>query len=146
MPRVANASRPMRQPTTRDNLVSSPLKWVSNEPLRLALTCIRIPLNDDKQEKQVRFQSRQALHDLQINSLRAAVVSPMRRVSGQGKPSGGGPQTPQQSMVVSDEVGADGDVMAAAAGNSMTPMKRVRMLCYTLLFLHQTNQCDSYPQ
>lgn len=96
--------------------------------LNLQLTVNRIPLNDDKHEKAVRFQSRQALYDLQINNLRAAAVSPMRRVSGHdgARGSHGSPHTPQGT--ISHEVGLNGDIMAAAAGKSMTPLQRVPIL------------------
>ncbi|KAK4698064.1 condensin complex subunit 2, partial [Lecanoromycetidae sp. Uapishka_2] len=67
MPRVANP------PRAKDVSTATPRKQVQQSPLK-------IPLNDDRQEKAVRLQSRQALHDLQMNSLKAA-ASPTQRSS-----------------------------------------------------------------
>lgn len=85
-----------------------------------AITCrahttnakFRIPLNDDKQEKAKRLQSRQAFHEAQMNSIKAA-ATPTRKRKSLGAE---GPQTPQ------DEDGV------YVGGNAVTPMKRVPLL------------------
>ncbi|CAK7564443.1 MAG: hypothetical protein SEPTF4163_002335 [Sporothrix epigloea] len=43
---------------------------------------VKIPLNDDAQEKAARLQSRQALHEAQINQLKAVVTPTSRKVAG----------------------------------------------------------------
>jgi len=76
----------------------------------------RIPLNDDRQEKAKRFQSRQAFHNAQLDSIKAA-ASPVRKRKSFG-PNGDGPNTPQQ--------GDDEDIYIGGA--AVTPMKRVPIL------------------
>lgn len=80
------------------------------------LTTGRIPLNDDRQEKAKRFQSRQAFHNAQLDSIKAA-ASPVRKRKSFG-PNGEGPHTPQQ--------GDDQDMYVG--GSAVTPMKRVPIL------------------
>ncbi|CAK7228862.1 hypothetical protein SBRCBS47491_007053 [Sporothrix bragantina] len=95
MPRVAQAPRAN---STRSNsraasgsLVQSPFK---NSP-------VKIPLNDDAQEKAARMQSRQALHEAQINQLKAAATPTSRKVANMrldddnsSPSSSGSPRTP----------------------------------------------------
>ncbi|CAK7204456.1 hypothetical protein SEUCBS139899_007213 [Sporothrix eucalyptigena] len=96
MPRVAQAPRAN---STRSNsraasgsLTQSPFK---NSP-------VKIPLNDDAQEKAARMQSRQALHEAQINQLKAAATPTSRKVSNMrlddlenaSPSSSGSPRTP----------------------------------------------------
>ncbi|KAG8623225.1 hypothetical protein KVT40_008201 [Elsinoe batatas] len=73
---------------------------------------VKIPLNDDKQEKAKRLQSRQAFHEAQMNSIKAAATPTRKRKSLGGE----GPSTPQ-----------DGD-QVFVGGNAVTPMKRVPIL------------------
>ncbi|CAO2648714.1 Nn.00g096630.m01.CDS01 [Neocucurbitaria sp. VM-36] len=76
-------------------------------------TPIKVPLNDDRQEKANR---RHALHEAQRNSLRASATPGRRRISlaaGQNSP-----HTPSQ----------DQDGMPDVAGTAVTPMKRVMPL------------------
>lgn len=80
----------------------------------------RIPLNDDRQEKAKRLQSRQAFHEMQMNSLKAA-ASPARKRKSLG-PQGDGPSTPR------DNQGGHDDVAFDVAGTAVTPMKRVPIL------------------
>ncbi|EON64927.1 hypothetical protein W97_04161 [Coniosporium apollinis CBS 100218] len=76
---------------------------------------IKIPLNDDRQEKANRLHSRQALHEAQINHIRAAATPVRRRQS----IIGGTVQTPENR---------ENDGMPAVGGNAVTPMKRVPIL------------------
>ena len=75
----------------------------------------RIPLNDDRQEKAKRLQSRQAFHTAQMDSIKAA-ASPVRKRKSLG-PNGDAPNTPQQ----------DSQDMYVG-GSAVTPMKRVPIL------------------
>ncbi len=89
---------------------------------------IRIPLNDDAQEKAKRLQSRHALHDIQMNQIKAA-ASPMRKLSnfdraGSSSPSSNS-KTPRRTL--SKENDLDGDVLMVG-GTAVTPMKRVPIL------------------
>ncbi|PSN65031.1 barren [Corynespora cassiicola Philippines] len=73
---------------------------------------IKVPLNDDRQEKANR---RQAFHEAQRNSIRASATPHRSRVSLAGYDS---PHTPS----------ADQDGMPNVAGTAVTPMKRVMPL------------------
>ena len=86
----------------------------------------RIPLNDDRQEKAVRLQSRQALHDLQMNSLRAA-ASPVRKLNNYNRAASDSPKTPRNHAAKGKENAEDGG-LSVVANSSMTPMKRVPIL------------------
>ena len=86
----------------------------------------RIPLNDDIQEKAVRLQSRQALHDLQMNSLKAA-ASPMRKLNSYNRAASDSPKTPRSYAARGKENMEDGGITIVAA-SAMTPMKRVPIL------------------
>lgn len=85
-----------------------------------------MPLNDDKQEKAARMQSRQALHDLQINSLKAA-ASPVRKLNNYHRAASDSPKTPRDRTVHGKENVEDGGLSVVTA-SSMTPMKRVPIL------------------
>lgn len=88
----------------------------------------RIPLNDDRQEKAVRLQSRQALHDLQMNSLKAA-ASPMRKLNNYERAASSSPKTPRVQAGRGKETAEDGGLAIVDYGASaMTPMKRVPIL------------------
>ncbi|KAI9718801.1 MAG: hypothetical protein M1828_006563 [Chrysothrix sp. TS-e1954] len=80
---------------------------------------IRVPLNDDRQEKAQRQQSRHALHEIQMNSIRAA-ASPAKRRS-LGPITNGSPRTPDSHEKENDGLGVVG-------GNAVTPLKRVPIL------------------
>lgn len=75
----------------------------------------RIPLNDDAQEKGRRINSRKALHEKQINEIKAAA-------------------TPRKTGARLDDLenaspgSADGTPRGADGGASVTPMKRVPLL------------------
>ncbi|KAJ5675791.1 hypothetical protein N7462_008688, partial [Penicillium macrosclerotiorum] len=102
MPRVANKVH------RRSGGASTPHK---NSP-------IKIPLNDDMGEKAARKEARQALHDRQMNQIKAAVKTPMpARRYREGSDS---PSTPRGSS----HRGRESDV----SGRAVTPMKRVPIL------------------
>lgn len=86
----------------------------------------RIPLNDDRQEKAVRLQSRQALHDLQMNQLKAA-ASPMRKLNSYERAASNSPKTPRDPSARGKENIVD-EGLAVITGSAMTPMKRVPIL------------------
>ncbi|KAJ5975285.1 hypothetical protein N7481_008992 [Penicillium waksmanii] len=96
MPRVVNKAH-----HRRSNGASTPQK---NSP-------IKVPLNDDMGEKAARKEARQALHDRQMNQIKAAVKTPMPPP----------PATPRGST---GHRGRDSDV----SGRGVTPMKRVPIL------------------
>lgn len=82
---------------------------------------VQIPLNDDKEEKAARLQSRHALHSKQMSQIKAAAsATPQRK--GRRSLGGDGPHTPSQD---------DGDDEAnvyGVRGDHVTPMKRVPIL------------------
>src|SRR5271163_1420534 len=86
MPRVAQAPRANTSRVASGSIATSPfkspVKCASSGPLQksLLLTMGRIPLNDDAQEKAKRLEKRHALHDIQINQIKAA-ASPMRKLT-----------------------------------------------------------------
>ena len=95
-------------------------------------------MNDDRTEKAARLQSRQALHDMQLNSLKAA-ASPMRKISGydSGGAANGSPRTPRSAAALArdrergkentDPNGSPG-LLNAVSNSAVTPMKRVPIL------------------
>ena len=88
----------------------------------------RIPLNDDRQEKAIRLQSRQALHDLQLNSLKAA-ASPMRKLNNFERAASSSPKTPHTQSGRGKENAEDrGPAIVDYGASGMTPMKRVPIL------------------
>lgn len=109
MPRVANP--PRANHTSAATPHKSPLK---------------IPLNDDRQEKAVRLQSRHALHDLQMNQLKAA-ATPMRKLNGYERAASSSPKTPRDHASRGKENNEDGGLVIVGGG-AMTPMKRVPIL------------------
>lgn len=92
---------------------------INAQPRGILNSPVKIPLNDDREEKAVRFQSRQALHDMQMNQIRAA-ASPAKRKS---LAMAGSPRTPN-----GDDKGNDDSQGLNVVGNAVTPMKRVPIL------------------
>lgn len=91
----------------------------------------RIPLNDDAGEKVARFQSRQALHDLQMNQIKAAVktpMPPMRKINSYERASSSSPRTPRGSSVRVGGRETDSGGRQIVNGRAVTPMKRVPIL------------------
>lgn len=74
----------------------------------------------------MRLQSRQALHDLQMNSLRAA-ASPVRKLNNYNRAASDSPKTPRNHAAKGKENAEDGG-LTVVANSSMTPMKRVPIL------------------
>lgn len=98
----------------------------SERSRRLTADC-RIPLNDDAQEKAARLQNRQALHDLQLNQIRAA-ASPMRKLNGFTRAASSSPQS-QSGPGRRNARPEDGDDGLAVMGSSViSPVKRVPIL------------------
>ena len=91
------------------------------------LTHNRMPLNDDRQEKAIRFQSRQALQDLHLNQIKAA-ASPVRKINSTERATSGSPRTPQNRRNRSHEDEDNDGLIPVVAGNAMTPLKRVPIL------------------
>ncbi|KUJ22599.1 barren [Mollisia scopiformis] len=89
---------------------------------------VKIPLNDDAQEKAKRLQSRHALHDIQMNQIKAA-ASPMRKQATFDTPEGSSPssstKTPRRTLGKENDL--DGGVLMVG-GSAVTPMKRVPIL------------------
>ena len=86
-----------------------------------------MPLNDDQKEKAVRFQSRQALHDLQMNQIKAA-ATPMRKLNNFERAASTSPRTPRAGASGRGrEVGEDGG-LTVVGSSAVTPMKRVPIL------------------
>ena len=79
---------------------------------------VQIPLNDDREEKAARLQSRQLQHTKQMEQYKAAASSPIRKRRSLGNSQESGPQTPSQQD----------DAQYGVAGNAVTPMKRVPIL------------------
>ena len=86
----------------------------------------RIPLNDDRQEKAIRLQSRHALHDMQMNQLKAA-ATPMRKLNNYERAASESPHTPRGPVGRGRGNGNDVD-LPVVGGTAMTPMKRVPIL------------------
>ncbi|KAF2265627.1 barren [Lojkania enalia] len=79
---------------------------------------IKIPLNDDRQEKADRLQQRQALQESQFNSIRTSATPARRRIS----LATNSPHTPSNDR---DGIGKG---MPNVAGTAVTPGKRVMPL------------------
>ncbi|EER41957.1 condensin complex component cnd2 [Histoplasma capsulatum var. duboisii H88] len=92
---------------------------------------MKIPLNDDAGEKVARFQSRQALHDLQMNQIKAAVktpMPPMRKINSYDRASSSSPRTPRGSGARTGGRETDSGGRQIVNGRAVTPMKRVPIL------------------
>ncbi|KAK2810340.1 hypothetical protein FQN50_003071 [Emmonsiellopsis sp. PD_5] len=90
---------------------------------------MKIPLNDDVGEKVARLQSRQALHDAQMNQIKAAVetpMPPMRKINNYERASSISPRTPRGSGARGRDTDSDGRQIIN--GRAVTPMKRVPIL------------------
>ncbi|ETS87989.1 hypothetical protein PFICI_01817 [Pestalotiopsis fici W106-1] len=91
---------------------------------------IKIPLNDDHSEKKGRAKDRQALHEKQINDLKAAAATPLRKASFRrsdfhDQSPSSDPRTPSRR---GQQTIADDDEVLYVGGSSVTPMKRVPIL------------------
>ncbi|KAI0842901.1 barren [Hypoxylon sp. FL0890] len=113
MPRVANVPRASAGSRTTSGSSGSPFK----SPLK-------IPLNDDIQEKRGRLHSRKALHEKQINELQAAAATPAKKrlADIENASPRSNPRTPRRG---GDD---DDDVYVAGTNSGVTPMKRVPIL------------------
>lgn len=103
-------------------------------------------MNDDRTEKAVRLQSRQALHDIQMNQIKAA-ASPMRKTTGYSDhqlnkgAADDSPRTPcsaatqardrgrgKENTDPEGNVGDSPGMLNAVSNSAVTPMKRVPIL------------------
>lgn len=87
----------------------------------------RMPLNDDAQEKAVRLQTRQALHDIQFNQIRAA-ASPMRKLNNFNRAASSSPKTPNEAGGRKARGTEQEGGLMVVAGNVVSPVKRVPIL------------------
>ncbi|KAG7139558.1 Condensin complex subunit 2 like protein [Verticillium longisporum] len=108
MPRVAQVPRP-----GNSRAASSTASPYKNSP-------IKIPLNDDASEKAQRLHSRQALHERQINQLKAAAAGTPGR---KGSVSLDNIENARGRVPDDDE-----DEGFVVGGSAVTPMKRVPIL------------------
>ncbi|KAI9844305.1 MAG: hypothetical protein M1838_002232 [Thelocarpon superellum] len=115
MPRVANPPRANGRVTAKHPAAASPFK----SPMKIAL-------NDDAQEKAVRLQSRQALHDIQLNQIKAA-ASPMRRLNNHARAASSSPKT-LHGLADARGKENDGPALAVVSGSTVSPVKRVPIL------------------
>ena len=95
----------------------------------------RIPLNDDAGERAKRSHGRKALHEAQINQLKAAAVgTPGRKVNIALKDlenvdsPGSNPRTPRARLSGKENSMMDDDDGFVVGGSAVTPMKRVPLL------------------
>ncbi|KAI0486406.1 condensin complex subunit 2/barren [Xylaria cf. heliscus] len=94
---------------------------------------LKIPLNDDAQEKKGRLHSRKALHEKQISELQQAAATPAKKAGFRladldaASPLSN-PRTPRRGRddYVDDDDDDDNDVVVVGSG--VTPMKRVPIL------------------
>jgi condensin complex subunit 2 len=122
---------------------SSHSKQTARPRLRLTTKTprYRIPLNDDAEEKARRAHSRQALQEAQVNKLKAAATTPLRKASVnlndlENETPGSPPQRqktprPRQRGTPGASAGTgtvvdDDDVVVS--GTAVTPMKRLPIL------------------
>ncbi|KEY70617.1 hypothetical protein S7711_02221 [Stachybotrys chartarum IBT 7711] len=115
MPRVAQKPRPAGARSTSGSMAASPFK-----------SPIKIPLNDDAEEKGKRISSRKALYEKQINEIKAAATprkGSVRLEDLENASPGSDPRTPRAGR------GGDiGDEDVTVGGVGVTPMKRVPIL------------------
>ncbi|KAI1341560.1 condensin complex subunit 2/barren [Xylariaceae sp. FL0016] len=113
MPRVAQVPRASAGSRTVSGSSNSPFK----------ATPLKIPLNDDAQEKKGRLHSRKALHEKQINELQAAAATPAKKrlADIENASPRSNPRTPHAGAI-------DDDDEVFVVGSGVTPMKRVPIL------------------
>ncbi|KAL1842282.1 hypothetical protein VTJ49DRAFT_5667 [Mycothermus thermophilus] len=122
MPRVPQARRSGSR-VASGSLGASPFK-----------SPIKIPLNDDAQEKTQRSHERKAAHEAQINQLRAAATSTPRKSSSSfiglqdSQSPNSSPRTPRRRRSGAGPVILDDDEPLVVGGRAVTPMKRVPIL------------------
>ncbi|KAG8419801.1 hypothetical protein J3458_004639 [Metarhizium acridum] len=114
MPRVAQVPRARGVKPTSDSLSASPFK-----------SPVKIPLNDDAHERGQRMHSRKALHEKQINEIKAAATprkASLRLDDIENASPGSALGTPRGGRIgeITEEV--------MVGGVSVTPIKRVPIL------------------
>ncbi|KAL2127340.1 hypothetical protein VTI74DRAFT_10886 [Chaetomium olivicolor] len=125
MPRPSHGPRRSTSRVPSGSLVASPFK-----------SPVKIPLNDDAQEKAQRSHGRRAIHEAQINQLRAAATSTPRKSSATlndlqyhgDSPASSNPRTPRRRKSGAGPIVLDDDDQLVVGGKAVTPMKRVPIL------------------
>jgi condensin complex subunit 2 len=82
-------------------------------------------INDDAQEKAVRLQSRQALQDVQMNQLKAAAASPMRRLHNHARAASSSPKTTPGGHQAARGKENEEPGLTLFGGSANSPVKRV---------------------
>ncbi|KAG9239964.1 condensin complex subunit 2/barren [Calycina marina] len=113
MPRVAQGLRGSGGRVASGSMAAPPFK-----------SPVKIPLNDDAQEKAKRLQSRHALHDVKINQIKAA-ATPIRFEGVEIDSPSSNPKTPRRQPGKGYDLDG-GEIMVG--GSIVTPMKRVPIL------------------
>jgi condensin complex subunit 2 len=85
-------------------------------------------INDDAQEKAVRLQSRQALQDVQMNQLKAAAASPMRRLHNHARAASSSPKTTPNGHQMARGKENEEPGLTLFGGSANSPVKRVPIL------------------
>ncbi|KAI5309405.1 hypothetical protein KEM55_003303, partial [Ascosphaera atra] len=88
---------------------------------------IKIPLNDDAEERSARLLSRQAQQNLQMDQIKAAAKTPMPARRRSMYSGAGTPQTPTGGSRRTSGVNPNSGGLEVS-GNAVTPMKRVPIL------------------
>ncbi|KUI65979.1 Condensin complex subunit 2 [Cytospora mali] len=121
-PRATSASGRAGSRVTSGSMQNSPFK-----------SPVKIPLNDDAEEKARRLHSRQALQEAHVNKLKAAAATPLRKAGVNNlndleneSPASPPPRQKTPRPRPKDNVGDDDDVVVS--GSAVTPMKRVPLL------------------
>ncbi|KAK3905856.1 condensin complex component cnd2-like protein [Staphylotrichum tortipilum] len=124
MPRVAQGPRRSGSRVASGSLAASPFK-----------SPVKIPLNDDAQERAQRSHGRKAAHEAQINQLRAAATSTPRKSGASSlndlqnpESPNSTPRTPRRRRSVNPAIVLDDDEQVIVNGKAVTPMKRVPIL------------------
>ncbi|KAL2165161.1 hypothetical protein VTH06DRAFT_457 [Thermothelomyces fergusii] len=123
MPRIAQGPRKSGSRVSSGSLLASPFK-----------SPVKIPLNDDAQEKARRSHGRKAAHEAQINQLRAAATGTPRRQSTSindfqnAETPSSSPRTPRRRKSGTYTAILDDDDQLVVGGKAVTPMKRVPIL------------------
>jgi condensin complex subunit 2 len=142
MPRVANPPAGKGRTASKQTMATphkqSPVKcvsaWRAHDCDANNFLANRLALNDDRGEKAARLQSRQALHEVQMNQIKAA-ASPMRKLNNYEKAASESPRTPRSAAAIARQRAANGDGRNGSPGSinvvnnsAVTPMKRVPIL------------------
>ena len=114
----------IRQPLPNSSKVRA--SHYAKSVLSVLTLSFRMPIYDDAQEKAARLLSRHALHDLQLNQIRAA-ASPMRKLNSFNRAGSNSPQS--ASGARSNRARAtEEDGLLPLGTSTASPVKRVPIL------------------